>query len=86
MFGERPVPLPDGLVEMIMTSIDADGHLRFKNDYYEGSNVRLLSGPFENLIGRIKHLNDTGRVTILLEIMGRHVPIRLDTRELTLVV
>jgi hypothetical protein len=37
-----------------------------------------LSGPFAETICRLAHLDDRGRVRVLLEIMGMEVAAQLD--------
>jgi transcription antitermination factor NusG len=37
--------------------------------------VRATEGAFTDLVGRLSQMSDGKRVTVLLEIMGRQVPV-----------
>ena len=43
-----------------------------------GQKVRIVSGPFADTLCRLAHLDDRGRVRVLLEIMGIEVATQLD--------
>jgi transcriptional antiterminator RfaH len=45
--------------------------------------VRLSVGPFAEKLGILDRLNDSGRVRVLLEIMGATVPVQLERRSVT---
>lgn len=70
MQNERPKPVPLGVVENLFEAISEDGHVDFRHEAKVGQQVRLLSGPFSNLIGRLERLDEKGRVAVLLEILG----------------
>lgn len=78
MGGERPTPAPHGVVETLMTAMDASGIVRLDRDLGVGQIVRILSGPFARALGRLESLDDKGRVRVLLEIMGGQVAVRLN--------
>ena len=70
---DRPLPLPDGLVEALMAA-HAPQLLRDQDAEFEvDKTVQLRGGPFADLIGRIESVDEGGRVQVLLEIMGRAV-------------
>jgi transcriptional antiterminator RfaH len=74
----EPNPMPEGVVERIQGG-EANGefdrmlHRRFS----PGEPVRILEGPFADLIGRFQGLADRERVYVLLELMERQVKVRL---------
>jgi transcriptional antiterminator RfaH len=43
----------------------------------EGQSVRVTAGPFADFIGELEHLDDKGRVSVLLEIMGGKMRVAL---------
>jgi transcriptional antiterminator RfaH len=45
--------------------------------------VRILSGPFADFVGTLKRLEETGRVQVLLEMMGTAVPVTLHRSALS---
>src|SRR3954468_22766757 len=73
----QPVPVPRGIVETLLER--CDGELVTLNmDLKAGQRVRLLSGPFADLIGKIERLDSLSRVRVLLELMSSAVPITVD--------
>lgn len=77
MGGEQPLPVPYGIVEALAIS-ENSGLVRSDNDLEIGQKVRILSGPFADALCRLVHLDDRGRVRVLLEIMGTEVTAQLD--------
>jgi transcriptional antiterminator RfaH len=77
MRGDLPHPMPRGIVEMMVTSVDPDGFLRFEQDLMVGAKVRLAAGPFAEQLAILDRLDDSGRVRVLLEILGRPVPVQI---------
>jgi transcription antitermination factor NusG len=77
MGAEQPMPVPCGVVEALVIT-ENSGLVRLDNDLEIGQNVRILSGPFADALCRLVHLDDRGRVRILLELMGTEVTAQLD--------
>jgi transcriptional antiterminator RfaH len=77
MQGERPAPVPRGVVEALRDSCSEGGILRLRADLSPGQSVRVLTGPFADFIGRLDRLADAGRVRVLLDIMGGRTPVLL---------
>jgi transcriptional antiterminator RfaH len=82
MSGDRPEPVPRGVVEALVASADARGILRLTEGLREGSPVRLLAGPFAEQLAILEHLDDSGRVRVLVDILGRPVSISTTARDL----
>lgn len=82
MRGEDPNPVPLGLVEALIEMADADGILQFSQKLQVGGPVRLLAGPFSDQLAILDRLDDTGRVQVLLDILGRQVTISTDSDNL----
>jgi transcription antitermination factor NusG len=78
MGGEQPMPVPPGVVEALVASCESHGVVRLDDGLEIGQKVRILSGPFAETICRLAHLDDRGRVRVLLEIMGMEVATQLD--------
>lgn len=75
--GDRPAPAPVGVVETLNEACDADGLPRWQADLKPGQPVRLLTGPFADLVGELESMTDTRRVRILLDILGGETPVVL---------
>jgi len=71
----RPVPVPAGIVEALIERTDEFQVTRLDVDLIEGQAVRLLTGPFTDLVGTLDRLDANGRVRVLLDIMGSTVPV-----------
>ena len=75
MCGERPAVMPQGVVECLHSLSTGGGLVQFDSDLNIGQRVRILAGPFAEHIGTLRHMDDRGRVSVLLEMMGSHVPV-----------
>jgi transcriptional antiterminator RfaH len=73
----RPLPVPEGVVETLIENTDQANLTLFHQGLKPGQSVRILSGPFANLVGTLERLDEAGRVRVLLEIMGTGVPVTL---------
>jgi transcription antitermination factor NusG len=78
MGADQPRPAPLGVVEALVASCDSGGPVRLDDSLEVGQRVRILSGPFAETLCRLAHLDDRGRVRVLLEIMGMEVAAQLD--------
>jgi transcription antitermination factor NusG len=78
MGAEQPIPVPCGIVEALVSATEASGLVRLDSDLEIGQTVRILSGPFAEALCRLVHLDDRGRVRVLLEFMGAEVTAQLD--------
>ena len=74
MEGERPMPVPAGIVEYLMEISDS-GVLSFTPALVPGQSVRVLSGPFANLVGELQRVDSQNRVRVLLDILGSQTAI-----------
>jgi transcription antitermination factor NusG len=77
MRADLPHPMPRGIVEMMASSVNSDGFLRFEQDLMIGAKVRLAAGPFAEQLAILDRLDESGRVRVLLEILGRPVPVAI---------
>jgi transcription antitermination factor NusG len=82
MAGEVPKPVPLGVVEQLLVHVDERGLISFDEKLRVGQSVRVTSGVFVNAIGCLERLDASGRVRVLLDIMGGKVPARLDRASL----
>lgn len=74
---DRPTPAPRGVIEALIESCSEDGLLRRQPKLEIGSKVRVLVGPFADFVGELDQMTDTGRVRVLLDLMGGHTPVFL---------
>lgn len=78
MQGEVPHPVPFGVLETLTTLTDAQGMLRLDTEFRVGDRVRLTAGVFAEKLGICQRLDDSGRVRVLLDIMGGRVPVLVE--------
>ena len=75
MCGERPAVVPQGVVECLAAVSTKGGLVQFGYDLNIGQRVKILVGPFAERIGTLRQMDDRGRVSVLLEMLGSHVPV-----------
>jgi transcriptional antiterminator RfaH len=76
MTGNVPAAVPQGIVERLIAMQDRSGMISFASHLTIGQGVRLLARPFADMIGQLEWLDDTGRVGVLLEMLGSQVRVR----------
>lgn len=72
---EMPQPVPLGVVEAIQARIGENGAIDFTPAFKIGQSVKICEGPFTDLIGTLERLDASGRVRVLLDLMGRAVSV-----------
>ncbi len=75
MQGDRPCPVPHGIVENLSALASENGILMFERELKPGQDVRFLSGPLADLIGTLQEIDESNRVRVLLSVMGRQTAI-----------
>src|SRR5579863_3484241 len=80
MRGEEPHAVPAGVVEALIASANPRGILDFVEKFKVGGSVRLLAGPFADQLAILEQLDDSGRVRVLLDILGRQVSLTTEAR------
>ena len=80
-FGERPAVVPPAVIEEIRARQDERGLVTTNpgGGLRPGDRVQVTSGPFSDLDGLFDGAGDLKRVTVLLELMGRQVRVRVPT-------
>lgn len=76
MSGEMPSALPSGFVETLATNLNQDGTVSFVPNLKPGDRIEFACGPFARQIGELLELDERGRVSVLLEILGSQIPVR----------
>ncbi|MDO8837353.1 MAG: transcription termination/antitermination NusG family protein [Parvibaculum sp.] len=76
--GDRPSPVPRGLVESFIDLTDMSGTMNAGPDLTPGQRVQVLTGPFADFIGTIERLDSNGRVRVLLGMLNGESPVTMD--------
>jgi transcription elongation factor/antiterminator RfaH len=74
MQGEYPAPVPVGVIEALQLSSDESSIVEWRPEIRPGDAVRVVAGPFSDMIGQLERLDGAGRVRVLLQLMGGQVP------------
>ena len=82
MQGDQPHPVPRGVVEALIEAADERGIMQLGDKLQLGGPVRLMAGPFAEQIAILDNLDDSGRVKVLLHILGRRVAVSTDVNNL----
>lgn len=85
MEGERPKPVPQGVVEGMMATASADGLISVMPRLSLGDTVRIVRGPFSGLVGKLAALDESQRVKVLLDILGKDTLVAIDAARVGLV-
>ncbi len=80
--GDRPSPVPRGLVESFIDLTNRSGIMNPISDLAPGQRVQVLTGPFADFIGTIERLDGKDRVRVLLGMLNGENPVTLDRRML----
>jgi len=76
--GNKPVPLQQKEVEALLQQ-EAGTAQRPRVQWTKGDVVRVVSGPFSNLEGKIDDVYaDKEKLRVLISIFGRETPVELD--------
>jgi transcriptional antiterminator RfaH len=74
--GDRPLPVPCGIVEEIQARENAEGLITVDEaPFRPGEELRVTQGPLRDRTGWFQHALERDRVMILLELLGRRVPL-----------
>lgn len=73
-----PAIMPLGLVERLLSMTDESGVLSAPPHLSPGDDVEIVSGPFAGFIAKVVALTATGRIRLLLDLLGRSVRTEVD--------
>jgi transcription antitermination factor NusG len=68
------------LVKNLIVAANQRGTVHFEYALREGQRVKVAAGPLADLVGRLERLDEKGRVSVLLELMGSLVRVALLQR------
>ncbi len=75
---DRPLAVPRGIVESLIAHANEANLALFGDGLQTGQTVRIATGPFAEFIGTLDRLDDSGRVRVLLNMMGSEVSVSLQ--------
>ena len=81
--GDRPVPVPDPVVEHIRRRLQQMDTLKPEDRFKEGDHVRIIRGPLEGMDAVFdRRLSAEGRVRVFLRLVNRLVAAGVDADDL----
>ncbi|MEO5335310.1 MAG: transcriptional activator RfaH [Magnetospirillum sp. WYHS-4] len=82
--GDQPAAVPEGIVEAIRAREDDEGWVDLNEPppFRQGDRVQIKSGPFSDMDALFQCRADKDRVTVLLTLLGRAVPVRVPLNAL----
>jgi transcriptional antiterminator RfaH len=83
-FGDQPLPVPNAIIESIRALEDEKGLISFGRDqtFQQGDEIKILEGAFGEFTGHFESLDDHGRVTVLLDLMGRQTKVKTSLEKI----
>lgn len=82
--GSDPIPLSDEEADNLLSKIGVDGVEKLNIDFEIGQNVMIKNESFMDQSGEIVGIDyEHGKITVLLEIFGRHTPVQVDYTEIS---
>jgi transcriptional antiterminator RfaH len=72
-----PAPIPDAVIEEVRDRETGSGLIEIKPTFRKGQPVIVDEGPFLAQIGLFETTNDADRVTILLNLLGRELRVKV---------
>lgn len=83
--GGVPQPVPKALIDELRGRCGPDGLLLPPRQLAPGDAVRVVSGPFAELVARVERMTEAERVAVLVEMMGQAVRVELSAEMLDLI-
>ena len=83
--GDKPAPVPEGVVEEIRCREDACGLVPLvrQSPFKKGDPVQVIDGAFTDQIGIFDCETDDERVILLLELLGRKIKVPIPHNAVT---
>lgn len=78
----QPTPLPQPLMAEIMARYNKAGVRHPPVDLAVGDKIRVLAGPFAEIVTSIETLPDQERIGVLIDLMGRKVKASLTRKHI----
>ena len=78
--GEKPVPLRQGEVDVILNQVEEKKEkVKPKITFEPGETIKIVDGPFLNFNGVVEEIDpDRGKLKVSVAIFGRSAPVELE--------
>ena len=82
VFNKKPSEISYDLIEALKNKYDVNVGTLQNESLEKGDTIKFNSGPFVDLIAKIESLEDTNRISVLLEVVGGCRKIKLQQTEI----
>ena len=80
--GAKPIPLMPDEVDRILLNMGMS-RIDVAKDFAEGKKVKIIDGPFMNMIGKIKNCDlENNKVELLLDLFGQETSVEAKLSEI----
>ena len=80
--GAKPIPLLPEEVERILNNMGMS-RIDLSKDLVEGKKVKIISGPFKDMIGKISSYDlEKKKVNLLLDLFGQETPVEAELNQI----
>ena len=80
--GAKPIPLLPEEVERILNNMGMS-RIDLSKDLVEGKKVKIVSGPFKDMIGKISSYDlEKKKVNFLLDLFGQETPVEAELNQI----
>lgn len=80
--GGQPARLPADIAAGLLLATSDDGMLVPLEQFQQGDRVGVISGPFSGWIAEVIAADDSGRVQLLIDLMGRATCVSIASRDI----
>ena len=77
MRADEPEPVSEGLVEQLIDITETNGAVHYTPHLKNGQVIKVTGGPFAEFMGELQRLDGSGRVQVLLDLLGGKIPVLL---------
>jgi len=77
--GNGPIPIAEKVIQSIKERAGENNIVKLEEAWKEGDVVQITSGPLKDLVGIFhRKMSDSGRVKILLSLIGVDIPVQIS--------
>lgn len=84
--GQQPIPVSTEIIQLIknnLKELNAQIHTRQQHHFVPGEKVRVVNGPFKEMVAIFSELTSPGvRVRILMSVLGQQKRVQLDINDI----
>jgi transcriptional antiterminator RfaH len=75
---DGPAIIPDSVISSLMMRCDPEGILLPPSELAIGDGIKILQGPFAEILSKIENIDSDKRIWVLLDLLGRKTKVELS--------